>query len=152
MVRLARVVVPGEPHHVIQRGNRRQQTFFRKSDYQYYLDLALEWTQAFGVQIWACCLMSNHVHLIAVPSTEKSLAEATVKFIDAIPVRSISGRTGEVICGRGDSSHTRWMSSIFSRQQDTLSRTQLPQVWSICLISINGAVLVITSVFHQTLF
>ena len=39
MARLARVVVPGMPHHVTQRGNRRQQTFFRDDDYEAYLEL-----------------------------------------------------------------------------------------------------------------
>jgi putative transposase len=76
MARLARVVAPGIPHHITQRGNRRQPTFFQESDYQLYLDLALEWSQAFDVQIWSYCLMPNHVHLIAVPGREESLAEA----------------------------------------------------------------------------
>ena len=76
MARLARVVAPGMPHHVAQRGNRRQSTFFRESDYQHYLELALEWSQAHGVQIWSYCLMPNHVHLIAVPDREESLSEA----------------------------------------------------------------------------
>ena len=65
MARLARVVAPGIPHHVTQRGNRRQPTFFQDTDYQLYLDLAAEWCQKQGVQIWAYCLMPNHVHLIA---------------------------------------------------------------------------------------
>jgi len=43
MARLARVVVPGVPHHITQRGNRRQQTFFCDEDYQAYLDLMAEW-------------------------------------------------------------------------------------------------------------
>jgi putative transposase len=37
MVRLARVVVPGYPHHVTQRGNRRQPTFFDNNDFRLYL-------------------------------------------------------------------------------------------------------------------
>jgi len=53
MARLARVVAPGIPHHVTQRGNRRQPTFFEDMDYQLYLDLAVEWCQKQGVQIWA---------------------------------------------------------------------------------------------------
>ena len=73
MARLARVVAPGVPHHITQRGNRRQSTFFRESDYQHYLELALEWSQAHGVQIWSYCLMPNHVHLVAVPETGDAL-------------------------------------------------------------------------------
>jgi len=73
MARLARVVVPGMPHHVTQRGNRRQQTFFNEGDYGAYLELMRDWCQEKGVEIWSYCLMPNHVHLIAVPSCEDSL-------------------------------------------------------------------------------
>ncbi|MEO5347889.1 MAG: transposase [Magnetococcus sp. YQC-9] len=73
MARIARIVAPGLPHHVTQRGNRRQQTFFEEQDYQVYLDLMAEWCSRCGVEVWAYCLMPNHVHLIAVPRTEESL-------------------------------------------------------------------------------
>ena len=76
MARIARVVVPGVPHHVTQRGNRRQQTFFREEDYQAYLDLMGEWCSRWGVEVWAYCLMPNHVHLIAVPPSEEALRRA----------------------------------------------------------------------------
>jgi putative transposase len=42
MARLARLVIAGLPHHVAQRGNRRQQTFFHDSDYAAYLELMAE--------------------------------------------------------------------------------------------------------------
>ncbi len=73
MARLARIVVPGLPHHITQRGNRRQQTFFAEEDYQYYLELLEEWCAKAGVEIWAYCLMLNHVHLVAVPQNPDSL-------------------------------------------------------------------------------
>ena len=73
MARLARVVVPGMPHHVTQRGNRRQETFFGDEDYAAYLDMMTERCGEEGVAIWAYCLMPNHVHLIAVPETEEAL-------------------------------------------------------------------------------
>lgn len=73
MARLARVVIPGIPHHVTQRGNRRQQVFFHDKDYQTYLALLAEWSAKTELTIWAYCLMPNHVHIIAVPSTETSL-------------------------------------------------------------------------------
>jgi len=76
MARLARVVAPGIPHHVTQRGNRRQTTFFEESDYQLYLELALEWFKHHGARVWAYCLMPNHVHLIVVPEHEQSLSKA----------------------------------------------------------------------------
>jgi len=61
-------------HHITQRGNRRQTVFFTEADRQFYLQcLAVAAPQA-GVQIWAYCLMSNHVHLVAVPAQPESLA------------------------------------------------------------------------------
>lgn len=76
MARLSRIVIPGYPHHVIQRGNRRQKTFFRNADYRQYIRLMAQWCDALDVQIWAYCLMPNHVHLIAVPDDESGLAKA----------------------------------------------------------------------------
>jgi putative transposase len=76
MARIARVIAPSLPHHVTQRGNRRQQTFFDAEDYQAYLSLMAEWCGKYKVQVWAYCLMPNHVHLIAVPETEDGLARA----------------------------------------------------------------------------
>lgn len=73
MARLARVVVPGMPHHVTQRGNRRQPTFFCEEDYAAYVELMGQWCQQRGVEVWAYCLMPNHVHLIAVPQSEEGL-------------------------------------------------------------------------------
>jgi putative transposase len=60
MARIARVVAPGLPHHVTQRGNRRLQTFFGDDDYQAYLELMSEWCAKYKVQVWAYCLMPNH--------------------------------------------------------------------------------------------
>ena len=76
MPRLARVVAPGVPHHITQRGNRRQQTFFCDEDCQAYLALMAEWCPRRGVELWAYCLMPNHVHLIAVPESADSLRRA----------------------------------------------------------------------------
>ena len=70
---MARAVAPGIPHHVTQRGNRRQQTFFNDEDYQSYLELMSEWCEKYKVEIWAYCLMPNHVHLIAVPESKDGL-------------------------------------------------------------------------------
>jgi len=73
MARLARVVIPGIPYHVTQRGNRRQQTFFEDGDYALYRDLVAEAARRAGAGIWAYCLMPNHVHLIVVPSDADGL-------------------------------------------------------------------------------
>jgi putative transposase len=76
MARIARVVVPGVPHHVTQRGNRRLDTFFDDGDYRAYIDLLAEHAAAAGVAVWAYCLMPNHVHLILAPSDEDGLRRA----------------------------------------------------------------------------
>ena len=75
MARLARVVAPGLPHHVTQRGNRRQQTFFGDEDYRAYKDLLAEHCREAEVAIWAYCWMPNHVHLILVPQSAEGLRQ-----------------------------------------------------------------------------
>lgn len=74
MARIARIVVPGYPHHITQRGNRRQTTFFSAADYRAYMDLLADHKVEFGLDIWAYCLMPNHVHLVVVPSEQQSLS------------------------------------------------------------------------------
>jgi putative transposase len=76
MARIARVVVPSCPHHITQRGNRRLDTFFCDQDYRAYLSLMAEWCFRCDVEVWAYCLMPNHVHLIAVPKSEDGLRRA----------------------------------------------------------------------------
>ena len=76
MSRLARVIVPGFPHHVTQRGNRRAPVFFEQSDYALYRDLLAERCRKASVACWAYCLMPNHMHLILVPETADGLARA----------------------------------------------------------------------------
>jgi len=76
VARISRAVAPGLPHHVTQRGNRRQQTFFSDEDYRAYIDLMHEWCTRYSVAIWGYCLMPNHIHLVAVPETEDGLALA----------------------------------------------------------------------------
>jgi putative transposase len=76
MARLARVVVPGLPHHVTQRGNGRQRTFFSDDDYALYVKLLRDACAAAQVRVLAYVLMPNHVHLILVPKHEDSLRKA----------------------------------------------------------------------------
>lgn len=76
MARLARIVVPGCPHHVTARGNRREPIFFDDGDQEIYRDLLSEQARKAGVEVWAYCLMPNHVHLILCPTTENGLAQA----------------------------------------------------------------------------
>lgn len=76
MPRIARVVAPEFPHHVIQRGNRCQRVFFNEDDYKEYLKLLDANSCRFNVDILAYCLMPNHVHLIAIPLKNGNLAQA----------------------------------------------------------------------------
>lgn len=73
MARIARVIIPGIPHHVVQRGNRRLQTFFSEEDYLAYIAFMASSCKSFDVEVWAYCLMPNHVHLIMVPTEENKL-------------------------------------------------------------------------------
>lgn len=63
MAKLARVILPGYPHHITQRGIRRQDVFFKDEDYLYYLQLHNEWNKKEQVEVWSYCLMTNHVLL-----------------------------------------------------------------------------------------
>jgi putative transposase len=69
MARLARIIAPGLPHHVTARGNRREPLFFEDGDQDIYRDLLAEQMRKAEVEVWAYCLMPNHVHLIACPAT-----------------------------------------------------------------------------------
>jgi putative transposase len=71
---MARVVVPGVPHHVTQRGDRRETVFLARGDYQRYLNLLKEYSTPRGLEVVAYCLMPNHVHLVAIPNRADSLA------------------------------------------------------------------------------
>lgn len=73
MARLPRVVIPGVPHHVTQRGNGRQRTFFEDGDFALYLDLLADAAERARTEVWSYCLMPNHVHLVLVPSDEDGL-------------------------------------------------------------------------------
>ncbi len=76
MPRIPRIVIPRCPHHVTQRGNRRQDVFFTDEDRSQYLDLLQHYSTIHGLAVQAYCLMSNHVHLVVVPKSESSLAGA----------------------------------------------------------------------------
>ena len=76
MARIARVVAPHYPHHVTQRGNRRLETFFCDEDYETYIDLIATACKASGTEVWAYCLMPNHVHFVMVPKAEDGLRAA----------------------------------------------------------------------------
>jgi putative transposase len=109
MPRIARVVVPGLPYHVTQRGNRREDVFFCDADWQRYLELALEYSIQFGLQILAYCLMTNHLHLLCIPLLANSLARV-FKPVHARYAQYLNNRLG--LCGR------LWQGRFFSCPMD----------------------------------
>jgi REP element-mobilizing transposase RayT len=91
MARMARVVVPNIPHHVTQRGNRRQRVFFGDDDYRYYKELLGRYCKQAAVQVLAYCLMPNHVHIVMVPRHERTGRPiGSEAFLDQM----------EIMCGR----------------------------------------------------
>jgi putative transposase len=91
MARLARTVIPGVPHHVTQRGNYRQAVFFGDDDYACYRDLIAAAAHKADAQVWAWCLLPNHVHFIITPSDPDGLravfAEAHRRYAARIHAR-----------------------------------------------------------------
>jgi putative transposase len=76
MARTARVVAAGVPHHVTQGGNNRQDVFLTDDDRRYYLSVLRDRSQQAGLQLLGYCLMTNHVHLVVIPTRAESLAQA----------------------------------------------------------------------------
>ena len=74
MARIARVVVPDFPHHVVQRGVRRMDVFFSADDRQEYLSLLSQSASKHSANFLAWCLMSNHAHFVVMPRQSKSLS------------------------------------------------------------------------------
>lgn len=76
MARLPRLIVPNQPHHVIQQGHDSQLIFREPEDYQRFLGWLRESAREFKVAIHAYVLMPNHLHLLATPADEGGLAQA----------------------------------------------------------------------------
>ena len=110
MPRLARTVLAHVPHHITQRGNRRENVFFTDDDRRTYLT----WLKAYGaehrVDILAYCLMTNHIHLIAVPATDESLARV---------LRPLHMRYAQRINRRRGWKGHLWQGRFFSSPLDT---------------------------------
>ena len=75
MARLPRYVIPGQPQHIIQRGNNRQVIFAAEADYQYFRDCLVEAAGRFGLAIHAYVWMTNHIHLLATPTAVDSISK-----------------------------------------------------------------------------
>ncbi len=76
MPRAARIILPGIPHHITQRGNNRQRIFIDEWDSTKYLNLIKKYSDLYGLRIHGYCLMPNHVHLVATPESDDSLSKA----------------------------------------------------------------------------
>lgn len=102
MARLPRLTLPGYPHHVIQRGNNRQDIFAATEDYTLFLDLLAQHAAQFAVAVHAYVLMTNHVHLLLTPSTPQGLPKL-MQAVGRSYVRQFNqqhGRTGTLWEGR----------------------------------------------------
>lgn len=102
MPRHSRIVVPGHPVHVIQRGHNRLACFFEDNDFHCYLHWLERLARDTGCEVHAYVLMTNHVHLVVTPYTQESLAS----FMKALNQRYVAyinrtqGRSGTLWEGR----------------------------------------------------
>ena len=109
MPRIARAVAVGCVHHITQRGNARQAIFVSSVLCDAYLDLLKEHAGRFGMRIVAFCLMTNHVHIVAIPEEAKSLASTLRHAHSRFAQTGIRCRGETDICGRIGSTRARWM-------------------------------------------
>ncbi|MCG8548984.1 MAG: transposase [Desulfobacterales bacterium] len=92
----------GLPHYITQRGNRRQQTFFSDQDLKADLALMAEWCSNYKPDVWASCLMPNHIHLMAGPGAKDGLDPAVGEAHQRYTRRSTSGKAGAAIYGKSN--------------------------------------------------
>lgn len=106
MPRQNRVVFPGIPHHVTQRGNHRERVFFENGDAEFYLSLLHAYSRNWQVAVVAYCLMPNHVHLVLVPADAGGIHRAlkAVHSQYAQRINRMRGSTGHLWQGRYRSS------------------------------------------------
>ena len=74
MARRARIIIPGWPHHVTQRGNHRETVFFKDEDRNAYLNLLRRQFGFYDLSMMGYCLMSNHIHCVVIPPTMEALS------------------------------------------------------------------------------
>ncbi len=110
MPRNARCVAPGFPYHLTQRGTNGEPVFYRKSDREAYLRLLASNLEETGVRILAWCLMTNHIHVVAVPQAEDSLATL---------FRRVHGRYAQMLNARLNRTGHLWQNRFFSCALDS---------------------------------
>ena len=98
MPRIARTVIPGVAHHITQRGNNRQDVFFVDDDRRTYLDILKRESARHGLKIQAYCLMTNHIHIVAMPQTQNALSCAVGRthFAYTQYINRLHGRHGHL--------------------------------------------------------
>lgn len=107
MPRTPRIVLPGYPHHVIQRGHNRMPVFAEEADYRFYLNTLGEWKGRLRCKVYGFCLMTNHVHLIIDPGEECANLGRLMQRVACRYTRRVNrleGRSGTAWNGRFDSS------------------------------------------------
>jgi len=98
MPREMRLIVVGTPHHITQRGNNRQTVFRSDRDRVFYLKTLNTRCHQHSLRILGYCLMTNHVHLVAVPDHRHSMALALgqTHMIYAQRFNFTAGRSGHL--------------------------------------------------------
>ena len=119
MSRIARIIYPGYPHHIVQRGNNKQCVFRDSQDKQFYLSLLKKYSFQCGCKTHAYCLMPNHIHLLLVPTQEISLAKTMQK---------LSLTYTQYINKKYNRSGRLWESRYYSSLIDKES-----YLWSVCI-------------------
>lgn len=109
------MVVAGAPHHVTQRGNRREDVFFSDDDRQRFLQLFLDYSRNHGLSTLAYCLMTNHVHFVCIPARPESLADT---------FKPVNLRYAQHVNWTQDLSGRLWQGRFFSCVLDG------PHLWS----------------------
>jgi putative transposase len=103
MPRTGRLLIPECPHHIIQRGHNKNVVFLADQDYQYYLDNLKEWKQELKIEIYAWCLMTNHIHIIARPPKQASVISKMMKRVNGrqtMYTNKLESRSGSLWDGR----------------------------------------------------
>jgi len=118
MPRIARIVGPGYPHHIVQRGNNREKIFWDSRDYEKYLSLVSKYSEEKGATVLAYCLMPNHAHLLIIPPEEETLAKL-MQGITLCYTQYFNGKSGRT----GRLWECRYHSTVIDRDR---------YLWAVC--------------------
>jgi putative transposase len=120
---MPRIAVSGCPHHVTARGNRREPIFFEDGDQDIYCDMLAEHAREADVEVWAYCLMPNHVHLILRPGDENGLSKA---------VGATHRRWANFINGR-----SRWRGHLFDNRFASVAMDEGHLISAVRYVALN---------------